>query len=130
MDPRTHLGISTRLCGRALSLSPGKASIELVTLPEMAVDPSGLVHGSFPFGAADHAAMLAVNEPSVVLGSAQLKFLKPVVAGETLVADAIVTRSEGKKRFVSVRVTRGGDLVLEAEVLALVPDRHVLQGPR
>jgi acyl-coenzyme A thioesterase PaaI-like protein len=48
----------------------------------MAVDDRGLVHGGFVFGLADHAAMLAVNDPNVVLGAASTRFLKPVRVGE------------------------------------------------
>ena len=52
----------------------------------MAADGSGLAHGGFIFGLADYAAMIAVNHPNVVLGAAEVRFLKPVVSGETVVA--------------------------------------------
>ena len=66
----------------------GTARVGLTTLPEMAVDAAGLVHGGFVFGLADHAAMLAVNDPYVVLGSAAVRFLRPVRVGERLIAEA------------------------------------------
>jgi len=43
----------------------------------MAVDQMGLVHGGFTFGAADFAAMAAVNDPNVVLVSSECRFFKP-----------------------------------------------------
>jgi len=92
----------------------------------MAADERGLVHGGFTFGLADYAAMLAVNEPTVVLGSAQVKFLGPVVAGDRLEAEAVLDRSEGRKRFIKVTVRRGSTPVLEGELLAVVPDTHIL----
>ena len=100
--------------------------MELAPRPDMAADESGLLHGGFTFGLADHAAMLAVNEPTVVLGSAQVKFLRPTTTGERLVAEATLDRSEGKKRFVKVVVRRENDPVFEGEFLCLVPERHVL----
>jgi acyl-coenzyme A thioesterase PaaI-like protein len=93
----------------------------------MAADGRGLVHGGFTFGLADYAAMLAVNEPTVVLASAQTKFLGPVVVGDRVEAEAIVDRTDGKKRWVKVIVRRAGVPVLEGEFLAVVLDKHLLE---
>jgi acyl-coenzyme A thioesterase PaaI-like protein len=126
MDQRTHEKIAPDLCGHPVALEPGRARVVLDTTARMAADARGLVHGGFTFGLADYAAMLAVNEPTVVLGGAQLKFLGPVVAGDRVEAEAAVERSEGRKRWVRVVVRRGGAPVLEGELLAVVPDRHIL----
>ena len=88
--PQTHLGIDAGLCGSPVRLTDGHAEVRLATVPAMAVDESGLVHGGFVFGLADHAAMLAVNDPNVVLGGANTRFLKPVRVGEVVVAVATV----------------------------------------
>jgi acyl-coenzyme A thioesterase PaaI-like protein len=124
--PRTHLKIAPRLCGRPVELGPGRARVVLETLGEMAADERGLVHGGFTFGLADYAAMLAVNEPTVVLANAETKYLGPVVAGDRLDAEAVVERTEGKKRWVKVVVRRDGAPVLDGRFLAIVPDRHIL----
>jgi acyl-coenzyme A thioesterase PaaI-like protein len=92
----------------------------------MAADERGLVHGGFTFALADYAAMLAVNEPTVVLASAQTKFLGPVVVGDRLEAHATVDRTDGKKRWVKVLVRRADTPVFEGEFLAIVPDKHIL----
>ena len=123
---RTHANIAPGLCGRPVALFPGGARVALETTSEMAADARGLVHGGFTFGLADYAAMLAVNEPTVVLASAETKFLGPVVAGERLEAEARVERADGKKRWVAVVVRREGAPVLEGTFLAIVPDRHIL----
>lgn len=128
MTARTHLGIEARLSGRPLELADGRARLELATTPEMRADARGLVHGGFVFSFADHAAMLAVNHPNVVLGSAQVRFLKPVVVGETLVASAKLERQEGKKQIVRVVVERGEDVVFEGDFTCFSPARHVLEG--
>jgi acyl-coenzyme A thioesterase PaaI-like protein len=126
MDQRTHERIASHLCGEPLELGPGRARVALTTAPEMAADGRGLVHGGFTFGLADYAAMLAVNEPTVVLASAQTKFLGPVVVGDRVEAEATVERTEGRKRWVKVVVRRAEAPVLEGEFLAFVPDRHLL----
>jgi acyl-coenzyme A thioesterase PaaI-like protein len=110
-----------------VDLAPGRACVELETTPVMAADEQGLVHGGFVFGAADYAAMLAVNDPNVVLGSAQTRFLAPVRVGETVVAEATVVEESGKKRVVEVGVRRGDDLVVEARLVCFVLEKHVLE---
>lgn len=123
---RTHEKIAPALCGRPVELSDGRARVVLDAMPEMAADARGLVHGGFTFGLADYAAMLAVNEPTVVLASATTKFLGPVVTGDRLEAEAHVERTDGKKRWVKVVVRRDAAPVMEGEFLAIVPDRHIL----
>ena len=126
MDQRTHERIAPQLCGTPVELTAGRARVTLEVTAEMAADARGLAHGGFTFGLADYAAMLAVNEPTVVLAGATLKFLGPVVVGDRVEAEAAVERSEGKKRWVKVGVRRGGQPMLEGELLAVVPDRHIL----
>jgi len=128
LTPRTHLAVDPRLVGTPLELGDGSASVVLVTLPEMAADERGLVHGGFVFGLADYAAMLAVNHPNVVLGSSEVRFLKPVRVGDRLVATAEVEETAGKKIRVRVVVRRGGEEVLAGGFVCFLPERHVLEG--
>ncbi len=125
---RTHDRIAPGLCGRPVELSAGRARVVLDASGEMAADERGLTHGGFTFGLADYAAMLAVNEPTVVLASAETKFLGPVVTGDRLEAEAEVERTDGRKRWVKVTVRRAGAPVMEGQFLAVVPDRHILDG--
>jgi uncharacterized protein (TIGR00369 family) len=128
MEPRTHLAIDPGLCGRVLELAPGRAVVALEARRDMAADERGLLHGGFTFGLADYAAMMAVNEPTVVLVSADLRFLKPVVVGDRVEAEAEVVATEGKKRRVKAVVRRNEEAVLEGELVCVVPERHVLDG--
>lgn len=129
MDLRTHVDIDRRLCGEPVELGEGFASVELTTTPEMVVDEHGLVHGGFVFGLADHGAMLAVNHPNVVLGQASSRFLKPVRAGETLLAVAEIIRRDGRRKTVQVEVRRGDETVMSAELVCYELDHHILHGP-
>jgi len=126
MKPNTHLSIDRRLCGEPLELGEGTARVALFALPEMAVDARGLVHGGFVFGLADHAAMLAVNDPNVVLAGADIRFLMPVVVGEQLVAEAWVEETDGRKSRVRVEVVRDGDTVMSGDFRCVTLARHVL----
>lgn len=122
----THLKTSKQWVGNPVELSEGKAVVELETESAMAVDDYNLVHGGFIFGLADFAAMLSINHPNVVLGGSSNRFLKPVVAGEKVVATAILAREEGKKKIVEVTVTRGEDTVFTGEFTCFIPPKHVL----
>eukprot|EP00959_Pyramimonas_sp_CCMP1952_P285538 5970257-Pyramimonas_sp.AAC.2 len=75
---------------------------------------------------ADYAAMLAVNDPNVVLGAAETRFLKPVKTGDELVAHAAVTEEKGKKRTVAVSILRGGEEVFTGTFTCFALPCHVL----
>jgi uncharacterized protein (TIGR00369 family) len=126
MQIRTHATLDRSLCGTPRSLTQDASDVELLCDARMQADDRGLVHGGFLFGLADHAAMLAVNEPTVVLVEGTMQFTKPVVVGETVLARARVERHEGKRRAVVVDVLRGGDVVARATFSCAVPSRHVL----
>jgi len=125
----THLSISEDLVGKVERIESGKfAQVSLTVDSRMRVDEKGLVHGGFTFGLADYSAMVAVNDPFVVLLSSQVRFLRPVVVGETLTARAQVDETEGKKRRVRCEVlNQGQEKVLEGEFLCLVLSQHVLE---
>lgn len=128
MQQRTHRAIDARLVGVVEGLGEGTSRVHLTCLPEMAADDRGLVHGGFTFGLADYAAMVAVNDPNVVLGAAEVRFLAPVRVGQRAVAQARVEEVKGRKRAVSVAVEADGVKVLEGTFTAFVLDRHVLDG--
>jgi len=127
MDIKTHDKIDQRLCGRPVAVGDKTSRIEFTATKDMAVDETGLVHGGFVFGLADHAAMLAVNHPNVVLGGADVKFLQPVRVGEPLWAEAKVMESVKNRHMVDVTVTFKKRPVLTGRLVCFVPDRHVLK---
>jgi acyl-coenzyme A thioesterase PaaI-like protein len=127
--PETHLGLDRRLCGEPVALEEGTASVRFVASPEMAADDRGLVHGGFVFGLADHAAMLAVNHPLVVLGSAEVRFLAPVRVGDEVTATATRTEQSGRKHVLRVSARVGEREVLSGTMTAFVLGRHVLDPP-
>ncbi len=90
------------------------------------MDDKGLTHGGFVFGLADYAAMVAVNHPNVVLGAANVKFLKPVKVGDTLAATATKQEASGKKQVIKVEVLRGDVLVFTGDFTCFVLEKHVL----
>jgi uncharacterized protein (TIGR00369 family) len=127
MDIRTHHSIDAELCGQPVELHSGFCRVTFTATERMAADAKGLVHGGFVFGLADYAAMLAVNDPHVVLGAAEVKFLKPVVINDHLVAEARVSAVKGRKHLVDVTVSRNDEPLLDGQLTCFVLDRHVLE---
>ena len=127
MKINTHDKIDQELCGMPVMLEEDFCSINLNTSECMIVDKYDLVHGGFIFGAADYAAMLAVNDTNVVLGSANTKFLKPVIKGEIVELEARVMDSSSKKRLVSVVGKVNGEEVFLGDFTCFVLDKHILE---
>ena len=123
----THQGINQQLCGKPLSVENGTSVVELATTPEMTADKLGLVHGGFIFGAADYAAMIAVNHPHVVLGASDVKFLKPVRAGARVLVRAQIQEVKGRKYWVSVSASTDETEVFQGMFTCFVLDKHVLE---
>ena len=99
---KTHLKIDTKFSGKVVENKKGYAKVELTTTKEMVADEFGLIHGGFTFSAADYAAMVAVNEPNVVLVGADVKFLAPTKLGDIVVFEANIIEQDGAKAKVDV----------------------------
>jgi acyl-coenzyme A thioesterase PaaI-like protein len=126
MKPNTHLDINEALCGTVVKIEADYCLIRLNATENMKVDDFGLIHGGFVFGAADYAAMLAVNHPNVVLGSSEVQFLKPLKVHEILFAEATVVENKGRKKRVSVSVRVEDTEIFKGTFTCFVLDRHVL----
>jgi len=126
MIQNTHLLIDTSLCGKVTKFEMNYAEVVLHTTRQMAADEKGLVHGGFIFGAADYAAMCAVNDPNVVLGAASSKFIAPVKVGDVVVCHANIAAEKGKKKEVFVEAFVDGKMVFEGSFTTFVLQKYVL----
>jgi len=129
MQQNTHLKIDNGLCGEAVKIGKGLAHVSLVTTQQMAADNEGLVHGGFIFGAADFAAMCAVNEPNVVLGSGECRFLAPSRVGDIIDFEARIVEREGARAVVEVSAASGERPLFRARFKTVVTNEHVLKKP-
>ena len=122
----THKQINSKLCGTPITVEKNFSHVQLKTTIDMESDQYGLVHGGFVFGAADYAAMLAVNHPNVVLGSSTVKFLKPVKVDKIVDIEAVIIETNNKKRVVRVKAKVDSVDVFEGEFICFVLDKHIL----
>jgi len=123
----THEKISSTYCGDVNKLESGYAKVVLDTIDVMRADDVGLIHGGFIFSSADYAAMLAVNEPNVVLAGCNCMFLAPVRVGDKVVFEAHEHQKEGRKRNVTVRGYVHEIKVFEGEFKTVITEHHVLR---
>jgi len=114
MNINTHLRIDATLSGKVVELKDNYAKVQLDTTKIMSADSFGLIHGGFIFSSADYCAMLAINNPNVVLAKSNTKFIAPVKLGDIVILEANVISSDGFKS--------------EVEVLAKVQDKEVFKG--
>ncbi|MHA1107293.1 MAG: hotdog domain-containing protein [Promethearchaeota archaeon] len=123
---QTHLKVNQVICGTPIELKEDYSLVSLKTTSDMIVDNSNLIHGGFIFGLADYAAMVAINHPNVVLGGANVKFLKPTILGDELIAEAKLSKIEGKKHIVEVIVKRDDLTIFKGELYCYIPAINVL----
>jgi uncharacterized protein (TIGR00369 family) len=128
MEIETHLLADRTLLGTPVDVVDGESSIvQLVVTENMVVDDKGLVHGGFAFGLADYAAMLAVNDPNVVIAGANVRFTVPVQRGDIMKAVARVAEKTKNKRVVQVEVKVDDRTVFTGELVCYVLEKHVLE---
>lgn len=124
----THLLASEELIGKVIDIKENTAKVTLKITQKMVVDSYGLAHGSFVFGLADYAAMVAINQPTVVLGKAESKFIKPVILNDEVTAIATITEQNGKKITVSTVVNNTkNEIVFEGIFICFVLEKHILE---
>ena len=124
---KTHNKINSETSGKITKLDKGYVELTLETTSDMLADDMGLIHGGFIFGAADYAAMAAVNERNVVLVASDSQFLSPVKLGDSVKFMATVRQKEGRKRNINVIGNVLDIKVFEGVFKTVILERHVLK---
>ncbi len=128
MEIKTHLLAHKPLLGTPVDIVDDEsATVMLVAVENMVVDEHGLIHGGFTFGLADYSAMLAINDPNVVIGKADVKFTAPVKRGDVMLSEAIISEKNSNKRIVNVKVKVEDKVVFRGELTCYILDKHVLE---
>jgi acyl-CoA thioesterase len=123
---KTHILIDRTLSGEIIFMGENTAKVRLETTKSMIADNEGLIHGGFIFSAADFCAMAAVNDPYVVLASAQVDFLAPIEYGDSVEFEATVKHKDSRKRVVDVVGKTLDVKVFEGKFTTVVLQDHVL----
>lgn len=104
---------------------PGVAVVSMAVRDDM-TNGFAITHGGFVFAVADTAFAIACNDDEIVTVSAgaDITFLKPTRAGQTLTARAMVRSVVGRAGVCDVTVTdETGDVVAEFRGRSLTTGR-------
>jgi len=126
-DLLTHNKIKSTLVGTLLELKKSYAKVVLQTTQEMSVDEFGLIHSGFIFGAAEYAAVAAVNEENVVIIGCRSKFFAPAKLGDSIEFEAKGRYEEARKREIKVIGSINDVKVFEGIFHAVLLEKHILK---
>lgn len=124
---KTHNKIRSNLCGTIIKLETGYAKTTLQTTKDMVVDELGLIHSGFIFGAADFAAVAAVNEANVVIIGARTKFLAPAKLEDLITFEAKAKFEDSRKREIRVTAYINDIKIFEGIFHAIVLEQHIFK---
>ncbi|MFO7246095.1 MAG: transcription factor FapR [Thermaerobacter sp.] len=97
------------IVGELVDLELGRWGISILeTTPDMVFEKTRIVRSHFLFAQADSLALAIIDADVAVTGIVNVKYKRPVTAGERLVARAEVIRVKGDDKFVVQVVTRSG----------------------
>lgn len=125
------LGIS-ELIGEIIDLEVNRSGISyLETNNEMAFGKTDIVKGHYIFSMAESLAMAVINTKAALTGVANMKYRKPVMAGDKLVAKAEVTRQRDESFFVHVKIYVKQEQVFRGKfILVPIEEDNEKQGGR
>jgi acyl-CoA thioesterase len=117
---------ASRILGVTIDgVAPGRATARMTVTPEM-INGHGIAHGGYVFLLADTAFAFACNTygDRTVARQCEIAFLRPVLDGDELVADAVERYRGGRAGIYDVQVSRNGEVVAELRGhSATSPDR-------
>lgn len=119
--------IDVEKVGDVVTTEKNSAVTMLKTNKSMVVDSFGLVHSGFIYGAANYAALLAINEMNSITVASNTKFLAPIEDGNQIEFRATVLQSESKKREVKVEGFVLDIKVFDSIFQVAVFDKHILR---
>ncbi len=123
----THQKIKKSLCGNVVFIEKGHSKTTLQTTGDMVVDSLGLIHSGFIFGAAEYAAVSAINEENIVIISSKTKFLAPAKNGDLIEFDAVAKFEDSRKREVKVIGEINEIKIFEGTYQAVILENHILK---
>ena len=126
MRPMMQRDQASAALGMVVELDePGVAVVSMIVRDDM-TNGFAITHGGFVFAVADTAFAIACNDDEIVTVSAgaDISFLKPTRAGQTLTAEAVRRTVSGRTGLYDVTVTdETGDVVAEFRGRSLTTDR-------
>ena len=122
----SHYEINQSLTGTLEELEEGYARVHFTATEDMVVDRRGMIHSGFIFGAANYAAMAAVNISTAILAVSKTNFLAPLSVNDEAVFEATALQKDTRKRNVMVVGYFNNIKFFEGEFTIVVLEHHPL----
>lgn len=91
--------------GELIDIQPGKSAISILdTNDQMVFENTKVIKGQHIYAQAESIALAIIDKDAALTGVANIKYKRPVYAGEKMVAKAEVKRRRGNKFFVWVMI--------------------------
>ena len=91
--------------GELIDIQPGKSAISILdTNKDMVFEKSQVVRGQYIYAQAESIALAIIDANVALTGVANIKYKRPILAGEKLIAKAEVIRKRANKYFVWVMI--------------------------
>lgn len=95
--------VGREFVGELIDITPGKSAISILeTDKSMVFEKTKVVKGQYMYAMAETLALAIVDVTAALIGIANIKYKRPVLSGERLVAKGEVIRVRGNKYFVWV----------------------------
>lgn len=95
--------VGKEFVGELIDITPGKSAISLLeTDKSMVFQKTKVVKGQYMYAMAETLALAIVDAKAALIGIANIKYKRPVLSGERLIAKGEVIRVRGNKFFVWV----------------------------
>lgn len=117
---------SKEIVGELIDITLGERGISILeTTEEMAFERSRVVRGQYIFAQAESLAIALIDADVVLTGLANVKFKRPVIMGEKLVAKGEVIRTRRTQHVVLVETRVGTENIFRGKfsVFAVDPAR-------
>ena len=122
----SHYEINQSLTGTLEELEEGYAKVNFTATEDMVVDRRGMIHSGFIFGAANYAAMAAVNVSTAILAVSKTNFLAPLSVNDEAVFEATALQKDTRKRNIMVVGYFNNIKFFEGEFTVVVLEHHPL----
>ena len=122
----SHYEVNQSLTGTLEELEEGYARVNFTATEDMVVDRRGMIHSGFIFGAANYAAMAAVNISTAILAVSKTNFLAPLSVNDEAVFEATALQKDTRKRNVMVVGYFNNIKFFEGEFTIVVLEHHPL----
>lgn len=111
------------LVGQLLDINLGNYAISMLEVTEDMVSEFGHVRGQLLYAQANSLALAVIDANVVLTGSARVRFKRPVLLGERVIAKAVVKTKKQNSFLVSTYLKVEGELVFKGHFIMFAQDR-------